>query len=98
MSLKTFLAEKPQVDKALEEAKYIAAAEFHDDFYSLLNTVKATAATINSKKAKLRNWLRRSDFANETEADEMFDTFLAKFNTALDALKATDTQLQKKLS
>jgi len=96
MSLKSFINHQ-EPEKVLDEAKYISSSEFSDDFYSLLDTLKSTASDVGSKKAKLRNWLRRSDFKNETQADEMFDMFLLKFNEALTAIRSCETHLQRKL-
>lgn len=84
-------------DEQLDEAVYVSAAEFSDDFYKLFDTMKDTASDVSGKKAKLRNWLRRKDFANQTQADEMFDLFLHKFSEAMVALKSCEKHLQQKL-
>lgn len=81
----------------LTEATYVSSAEFSDDFYSLLDSLKTAARAVGSKRGKLRRWLRRSDFANNTKADELFDVFLNKFHDAMVALRSADKQLQKKL-
>lgn len=81
----------------LDESTYVSSAEFSDDFYKLFDTLKDTASDVSGKKAKLRNWLRRKDFANQTQADEMFDLFLHKFSEAMVALKSCEKHLQQKL-
>jgi hypothetical protein len=84
-------------EEQLKEDTYVGAAEFSDDFYSLLDSLKTAARTVGAKRGKLRRWLRKADFANSTQADELFDVFLNKFHDAMVALRSADKQLQKKL-
>lgn len=97
VSLKSFIKDQPIAQEVIAEETYTSSAEFSDDFYSLLDSLKTAARAVGSKRGKLRRWLRKSDFANNTQADELFDVFLNKFHDAMVALRSADKQLQKKL-
>jgi hypothetical protein len=92
--LSTFV-EQAIVEEELVE--YASDEAFADDFYKLFDQMKEASAKVNNKKSALKNRLRRADFANESQADELFDLFFLKFSEAMAALKACDIQLQKKL-
>jgi hypothetical protein len=93
--LDAFVLEELIVEKELVE--YASDKAFADDFYKLFDQMKEASAKVNNKKSALKNRLRRADFANDSQADELFDLFFLKLSEAMAALKACDIQLQKKL-